>query len=39
MTLVEPPLGSARESEAERAVHEFRMAKARPSIDKKEKLR
>ncbi len=32
ITDVGPPLGSARDREADRAVHEFRMAKASPSI-------
>ncbi len=39
MTEVDPPLGSASESEDESAVQELRMANARPSIDNKEKLR
>lgn len=39
MTLVEPPEGKARLSEVERAVHEFKMAKANPSMDKRLKLR
>lgn len=38
ITLVDPPEGSARDSEAESAVHEFKMAKASPSIDRKEKF-
>lgn len=32
MTDVGPPLGSARDRDADRAVHEFRIAKASPSI-------
>ena len=32
MTEVGPPLGSARDKDAERAVHEFKIAKASPSI-------
>lgn len=36
ITEVDPPLGRASESEEDKAVHEFRMAKARPSIDKRE---
>ena len=38
-TDTDPPLGSASESEADSAVHEFKIAKASPSIDKGEKLR
>ena len=38
-TDVEPPLGSARDSDAESAVHVFKMAKASPSIEVLEKLR
>jgi hypothetical protein len=38
-TDVEPPLGSARDSDAESAVHEFRIANASPSIENMEKLR
>lgn len=37
-TLVDPPDGNARLNEAESAVHEFRMANARPSMDKKLKF-
>lgn len=37
-TLVEPPDGKASPREADRAVHELRMANARPSIDKGEKF-
>jgi hypothetical protein len=37
-TLVEPPEGKASPKEAESAVHELRMAKAKPSIDKGEKF-
>ena len=32
ITDVGPPLGSARDRDADRAVHEFKMAKASPSI-------
>ena len=32
ITEVGPPLGSAKDSDADRAVHEFRIAKASPSI-------
>lgn len=39
MTDVDPPLGSARDSDVDRAVHELRMAKARPSMETREKLR
>lgn len=39
MTDVGPPLGRAREREADNAVHELRMAKASPSIDNGEKCR
>lgn len=39
ITEVEPPLGNASDSEVERAVQEFKMAKARPNMDKSEKLR
>jgi hypothetical protein len=37
-TLVAPPEGNARPIEAEMAVHELRMAKARPSMDSGEKF-
>ncbi|KAK0935480.1 hypothetical protein LTR29_012953 [Friedmanniomyces endolithicus] len=39
MTDVGPPLGKARDSEAESAVQEFKMAKAKPSMDNGLKLR
>lgn len=39
MTDVDPPEGRARDRDALSAVHEFKIANARPSIDKKEKLR
>ncbi|TKA40471.1 hypothetical protein B0A54_09420 [Friedmanniomyces endolithicus] len=39
MTDVGPPLGKARDNEAESAVHEFKMAKAKPSMDNGLKLR
>lgn len=39
MTEVEPPLGRASESDDERAVHEFRIAKAKPNMETREKLR
>ena len=39
MTEVGPPEGRASEREAERAVQELRMAKARPSMARGEKLR
>ena len=39
MTASGPPLGRANDILAPRAVHEFRMAKARPSMDNSEKLR
>ncbi len=39
ITEVGPPEGSASDKDADRAVHEFRMAKARPSIAKGEKWR
>jgi hypothetical protein len=38
-TLVEPPDGSARPSEDESAVQEFKMAKASPSMERRLKLR
>ena len=39
ITDVGPPLGSATDIDTASAVHEFRMAKAKPSIEIKEKLR
>jgi hypothetical protein len=39
ITLVDPPLGSARERDAESAVQEFRIANANPSIASGEKFR
>jgi len=39
MTLVEPPDGKASPIDDDSAVHEFKMAKASPSIDKRLKLR
>ena len=39
MTLVLPPLGKASEREADSAVQEFKMAKARPSMESGEKFR
>lgn len=38
VTLVEPPDESARDSDAERAVQEFRIAKANPNMERKEKF-
>jgi hypothetical protein len=39
MTLVEPPEGKASPIDDESAVHEFKIAKASPSMDKRLKLR
>lgn len=39
MTLVEPPDGNASPIDDESAVHEFKMAKASPSMDRRLKLR
>ena len=36
---VDPPLGKASDSEADNAVHEFKIANASPSIDRGEKFR
>ena len=38
-TAEDPPLGSAKDREADNAVQEFKIAKASPSIDNGEKLR
>lgn len=38
-TEVEPPLGNASDNEADNAVQEFRIANARPSMDRGEKFR
>ena len=39
ITDVGPPEGNASDKDAERAVHEFRMAKAKPSMASGEKCR
>jgi hypothetical protein len=39
ITLVDPPEGSASPSDDESAVHEFRIAKASPNMDRRLKLR
>ena len=39
MTELGPPLGKAKDIETDNAVHEFKIANARPSILRKEKFR